>query len=478
VAEIRAFLAQGALLSPGFESGEAAEEAVAVASVATDSRAVRPQSLFVALRGPRHDGNDFAREALGRGAVAAIVASDRARALRAETLLAGTEGILLPVADAYAALGAVARGLRLKRNLRVLAVTGSVGKTTVKEMARAILEFSRPGHVLATAGNFNNRVGLPLSLLSWKTGQTVAALELGASDFGEIAELSAIALPDAALVTKVAAAHLDNFGDLAGVARAKGEIFKGLGETGVALVNLSDPYLAPWAQKFSGPTLTFGKAGSGAEVLTLSRNELASGEGQEIELSAPAFRGQKVRARLWARGEAGAECALAAAAGAIALGAGPEEIRFGLESFRPLAGRGESFLTSRGLWVVDESYNACPASMEALVGTAARFPGRALFLLGDMLELGEAEAGEHLALGRRLAAAGAAFVVLVGERAALIGEGALAGGMEPARVYRASSPAAAAQKILSVARAGDAAWVKGSRAAGLEKAVAHLRLEG
>ena len=376
--------------------------------VATDTRSLEAGQLFVALRGPRFDGHDFLDDAARRGAAGAIV--DRPVRSSLATLRVG---------DTLRALGAVAAWWRERFRVPVMALTGSFGKTTTKEMLAAIA--STRGEVLATRGNLNNEIGLPLTLFRFGPGHTSAVLELGANHRGEIARMTAIARPDVGLVTCAGPAHLEGFGGLEGVARGKGEIFQGLGEDGVAVINADDPFAPLW-REFAGTrrVVTFG-SGAGCDFTAAEvREEFPPGKpGLAFELAGPGWR-RAVRLAL--PGRHNVTNALAAAATAWAAGFGEDEIVRGLSASRGVAGRLTLRPGAAGSTVIDDSYNANPGSVRAAIDFATSLPGEAWVVLGDMGELGAEARAMHAEVGRYARERGVTRFYGLGPLAALAAE--------------------------------------------------------
>ena len=437
-----------------------------LAGLSIDSRTIRPGELFVALVGPNFDGHDHASEALAKGAPAVVVQ----RPLRGE---AGRKSIL--VADTLKALGDLAAGLRRRRSLLVVAVTGSNGKTSTKEMLAAILSLM-DRRLLVTAGNFNNLVGLPLTLGRLGRETTMAVLEMGMSAPGEIARLTQIAEPDVALITSVGPAHLEFFGKVGKVAKAKGELFAGLKKDALAVVNDDDPWLRREALRFAGNHLYFGNT---------VRSEVRLGQilprsiyGQRLTFYGPGtVRGRRVELKVLGRHNA--KNALAAAAAALGVGADWDQIQQGLEAVRALPGRLEPFQTKGGLWVLDDSYNANPASMtaglEVLAGLKIR--SRRGAILGDMLELGSKGAAFHRQIGRLAVNLGLDYLALVGGLSVGMARAARRAGLARSAVKEFAVPEEAAAWVLSEWPRG-AVLVKGSRGVRLERAVEYLRAGG
>jgi UDP-N-acetylmuramoyl-tripeptide--D-alanyl-D-alanine ligase len=356
------------------------------AGVSTDTRTLRARELFVALRGPNFDGQAFVPEAARRGAAAAIVDRPVAASLPC-----------LRVTDTLAALGAMATDWRARFELPVLAVTGSFGKTTVKEMMASIA--ATRGEVLATRGNRNNEIGLPLTLFDLDHRHRAAVLELGANHAGEIARLAAISRPSIGVVTAAGPVHLEGFGSLDGVARAKGELFAGLPEDGVAVINCDDPFAPLW-REIAGPRrcIGFGLA-TGAEFRAEQvRQSLdVGGPVLEFELVTP---DGSAAARLSLPGKHNVQNALAAAAATWAAGWSLDEIIAGLDAVIGVKGRMSLRKARSGALLIDDTYNANPVALHAAIDYATALPGETWLVLGDMGELGAASAELHAAAGR------------------------------------------------------------------------------
>lgn len=431
----------------------------ALGGVATDSRDVQPGDLFVALPGEQHDGHAYVAAAVAAGAGALLLA-------RAPSQDPGVPALLVP--DTTAALGALARWWRQRLGLPLVAVTGSNGKTTTKEMLAAILaaHAGGPERVLVTPGNFNNHVGVPLTLLRGTPEQRLGVVELGMNAPGEIDALTAICEPQVGLITNAAEAHLARFGgQVEGVARAKAELWARMAPEAVAVVNLDDPRLPALAASRPGPRKTFGQAAA-ADVRVASV-EAAGPGGLRVAL---ALGGERLEIALPLLGRHNAWNAAAATAAALALGVPAEAIREGLARTR-LPEHRSALLTLGGVTVLDDCYNANPASVRAAVDTLLGLPGagRAGAILGDLRELGETGEALHRALGRELAAAGVQVVVALGPLCAALCEGAREAGV-PEVIHVADASAAAAEALARF-RPGDRVLVKGSRAMGLEAVI-------
>ncbi|MBK1699680.1 UDP-N-acetylmuramoyl-tripeptide--D-alanyl-D-alanine ligase [Thiococcus pfennigii] len=429
---------------------------VPFAAVGTDSRRDCAGQLFVALRGGNHDGHAFVPEAAARGAVAALV----------EEALP----IALPqcvVADTRLALGGLAAAWRDRLPGRVLAITGSNGKTTCKEMVAAIL--AEVGSVRATAGNLNNDIGLPLTLLAARA-ESHLVLEMGANHAGEIAYLSGIARPEAALITSVGRAHLEGFGSLEGVARAKGEIVTGLPVDGTLVVPGDSPFLSLWRDLAGGRrVMTFGLDATADVAADPARVQACwdeDGFRTEFEARHGALR-LPIALRL--AGHHNVRNALAATALALAVGVAPAAIAAGLARVVPVPGRLAPLAGLADSRLIDDSYNANPDSVAAAIAVLTALPGRHRLVLGDLGELGPEAARLHEEIGEVARAAGVERLDAVG---ALSAHTVAAFG--PGGVHH-SDQAALIAALQGALGAGDLVLVKGSRAARMDRVVAALR---
>ncbi|HHJ80011.1 MAG TPA: UDP-N-acetylmuramoyl-tripeptide--D-alanyl-D-alanine ligase [Candidatus Tenderia electrophaga] len=357
-------------------------------AVSIDSRKIAPGDLFVALQGPNFDGHEFVASAAEQGAVAALVSQPLDIALPQ-----------LIVADTRLALGRLAAAWRTTFQGKVIAVTGSNGKTTVKEMLACIL--AQKGPVLATEGNLNNDIGVPLMLLRIKPQQhQFAVIEMGANHVAEIAYLTSLAQPDVALVTNAATAHLEGFGTLEDVASAKAEIWQGLGETGTAVVNQDDEFAGYWTEL----TLDYKQLGFG--MLPTADVSLADG-GVHWEISANGYKSRfsmltpvgQIDMAMNLAGRHNVMNALAATASALAAGASAAEIQVGLEGMAPVKGRLQPKVTRHGQLLIDDSYNANPHSFRAAIDVLLQAPGEKVLVMGDMAELGATAAQHHFSVG-------------------------------------------------------------------------------
>lgn len=436
--------------------------------IVTDSSRVKKGSVFVALKGERLDGHRFIKDAVSRGAACLVVHRSLRRSDRG-----GTAVIRVP--DTLRALGDLAHYRRQKYAPKVLAITGSNGKTTTKEMLFAILQEASlngtrlHGRVLKTAGNFNNLVGLPLTLLRLNKKHRVAVVELGTNRPGEIKRLAEIAAPDQAIITSVAAAHLEGLNSLAGVAKEKGALFQSMRHTGAVAVNLDDPSVIRLAEKFRGRKITYGRGGQ----VRAESDAMLSAAGTRFTLRMGA---QRCRIQLHFLGQHNIANALGAAAMAHGLGVGVSAIRGGLQSVRPYEMRMQ-VESWRGIGIINDAYNANPASMNAAVSTLANIgaSGDRVAVLGDMFELGKESQRHHLRFGAQLAGAGIDRVYLLGKHAVDVKRGALNGGMIPDRIIIGKSHADISSLLRRRLKKGDWLLVKGSRGMKMETIVRQLK---
>jgi UDP-N-acetylmuramoyl-tripeptide--D-alanyl-D-alanine ligase len=427
--------------------------------VTTDSRQLQRGDLFVALKGERFDGHDYVLRAATLGAAGALVSRP----------IAGAPAQVL-VEDTLAGLQNYAHSWRREFRLPVVAVTGSTGKTTTKQMLAAV--FTARGPVLATEGNLNNHIGVPLTLLRLRAAHRTAVIELGANHHGEIALLARIAQPDVGIVTQAGDAHLEGFGSREGVAKAKGELFAALGrksdarnaalDAGVAVINADDPYAPLWRALAAGASvLSFGLAGS-AEVR--AENLVIEADTTRFRLITP---GGRAEVLLALPGRHNVSNALAAAAGGVALGLSPEQIAAGLARVQPVAGRLSWKTTPQGARVLDDSYNANPTSLRAAIDLLAELPGERWLVLGDMKELGADAEQLHEDAGRAARAQGLERLYTLGTLAANA-----AGGFGNGRAFDTFEDLVAA--LREDLAPGVSVLVKGSRSAQMERVVAAL----
>ncbi|AOY02319.1 UDP-N-acetylmuramoyl-tripeptide--D-alanyl-D-alanine ligase [Jeongeupia sp. USM3] len=379
------------------------DAAAAFARVTTDSRDIREGDLFVALRGERFDGHDFADAALAQGAAAVLV----------ETAGAGNR---IVVADTLKALGELASHWRDVIAPKLVAITGSNGKTSVKEMTASILAAHAGSEaVLATRGNLNNHIGVPLTLLSLRPQHRYAVVEMGMNHFGEIDYLTRMARPDVALVNNAGAAHLEALGSVEGVARAKGEIFAGLVAGGTAILNADDDYAPLWRELATGRSQTGFGLGAAADVR--ATGVVAGALGSRFTLETPAG---EAPVELGVPGMHNVRNALAATAAALALDVPLVICTAGLAAYQGVKGRLERKQAGSGALLIDDSYNANPDSMKAAIDVLVRIGAeqhkRTLLVLGDIGEVGADAPARHAEVGAYAKAAGVQALFTLGEQ--------------------------------------------------------------
>ncbi|HEX5209625.1 MAG TPA: UDP-N-acetylmuramoyl-tripeptide--D-alanyl-D-alanine ligase [Steroidobacteraceae bacterium] len=356
----------------------------AFVGVSSDSRTLSPGDLFVALRGPRFNGNEFVTAAVSAGAAGALVDTPQPVALAQ---------VIVP--DTQAALSRAGHAWREALDIPVIGVAGSNGKTTAKEMTAAIL--SQAGSCLATRGNLNNHIGVPLTLLRLEARHRFAVVEMGANRAGEVAELVEVARPTVGLITNAGAEHLEGFGSLEGVARAEGETVAGLAAGATAVLNADDEFVTLWRGMTRARVVTFGIANPADFGASDLRTTLgAQGFLTRFHLSSPLG---SADINLHFGGRHNVANALGAAAAAAAAGARLEHIVAGLAAVRPVPGRLQLRQAVCGAWIIDDSYNANPSSVQAGIEVLASVEGRRWLVLGDMAELGEFAADAHSQIG-------------------------------------------------------------------------------
>ena len=369
---------------------------VRIEAVSTDSREHFTTSLFVALRGEQHDAHDFIAQAHKNGAVAALV--ERAVDIDLAQVI---------VADSQIALGKIAAHVRRQRDVCVIGITGSNGKTTVKSLLAGILSRHAPTH--ASSGSFKNEIGLPLTLLAMPADTRFAVLEMGAGKPGDIDYLVRIAEPQVTLVNNIAPAHLERMGSLDGVAQTKGAIYSGLPADGIAVINVDDAYASFFA-KLAGKRRVI-RFGITADADVRARRDERAAANQ-FTLIAPAG---EIDISLPLLGRHNVHNALAAASLAIAVGVPLATIKQGLEAATPVAGRSAQRKHSSGALIIDDTYNANPASFAVAIDTLAAFAGTRILVVGDMRELGVDAESLHAGIGALAASKGIDQLFAVGD---------------------------------------------------------------
>ncbi len=419
--------------------------------VSTDSRTLKPGQLFIALVGPNFDGHQFLEAVKNKGAAAAIVS----KAVKVDLPL-------LQVVDTHKALGELAAWHRKQLQLPIVALTGSCGKTTVKEMIHSIL--AECGSTLASEGTLNNDIGVPLSLLKLQPEHQYAVIEMGANHLGEIAYLTHLTQPTVALINNIAPAHLAGFGSVEGVAQAKAEIFAGLDKAGVALINADDPFAAWLKQKLvDKKIITFGIDNT-ADFQAHSLNASQEGHFSFVLTT----KDGEIVIRLPLLGRHNVLNAAAAAAASYAVGASLSAIKTGLEKMQPVNGRLVMRQGQAGARVFDDTYNANPFSVRAALQVLANYKGERVFVLGDMGELGDSAEQHHSDIGLLAKQLGINKLYAWGKlsqvAAKAFGEGA----------YYFEDKTKLSDAVRGVLNADVTVLVKGSRSAKMEQVVAAL----
>ncbi len=453
------------ILAPTSGALVSGKQQAVFSGISTDSRSTGPGELFWALVGERFDGHDFAQTALDRGAAGVVAQKDRALRISRPN-----DPTVIEVDDSLKAFGDLAGWWRHQHDARVVAITGSAGKTTTKEMAAGILAMGRP--TLVTQGNFNNLIGLPITLLRLEKGHRNAVLEMGMNRPGEIARLTEIADPDVGVITNVGMAHLEGLGDIKGVARAKVELVERISPGGRVILNGDDKLLMETAAVYRKNALTFG-LGEHNDIRGTDLRNL----GQEGSFFHLRYEGSSLAVKLNVPGIQNVFNALAAAAACLCLHAPPEHIAEGLHGFTGVKGR--FTLVSLGdVTLVDDTYNANPSSLKAAiesVGALVDKGGRIIVGLGEMMELGDAATTAHREAGRMVAALEVKRFLAMGEHAREMVEGAIESGMHRDKAATVKTPDEMVKIIGAEMEQGDLIFLKGSRKMDLGKVVDGLR---
>lgn len=424
--------------------------------LSTDSRDVAEGNLFVALAGERFDGHAFIPDAVKRGAAGLLV--------QREAIESPDNTSVIRVDDTLRALGDIANLWRNKFAIPVVAVTGSSGKTTTKEMIATVAELA--GTVLKSRGNYNNLIGLPLSLLELDTGHEMAVVEMGSNSRGEIARLAAIAAPDIGVITNIGPAHLEGFGSLDMVMEEKGDLFSNMKPSGVAVINRDDPFTRVLADRWAGRNIGFGideNAFVRAERIFMRGERGVSftlnmgGIGKGVDMTVV--------------GRHNIYNALACAAACWAMDIPYDLICEGLSAFRQVKGRMDIHRLKGGGTVIDDTYNANPASVMEALRTLGDLKGKneSIVILGDMLELGEGAERLHEKVGKAVADTGVGTLFLKGDFSQSVAKGAVERGFREDHIYYTETPDGIMDLLHSLVREGDWILVKGSRRMKMEE---------
>ncbi len=433
-------------------------------STVIDSRVAGEHDLFVAIVGPTHDAHRFVNDVLAKNVAGVLIQSDRI-----EDTLVRSDGFVVQVEDTTKALADLARGHREGFQGPLVAITGSNGKTTTKELCAGILQGMGP--TLATRGNLNNQFGVPLTLLRRSEADLYAVIEMGMNHRGEIATLAAIASPTIGILTNVGSAHIEFLGSRETIAEEKGDLLAALPANGIAVVARDDPTCFAQAGRTRARVLGFGR-NPGADLLA-SGIRRTSGGGFAFVLETPFGRGE---VHVPGLSETIVENALAAAGGAFAAGASFEVVAEGLARYAGVPGRMQPHHLAGDILVIDDSYNANPQSMRIALETLAGFESkeRRVAVLGQMGELGDEEEAAHRETGRLAAELGLDALFLIGPMATVVADAARQAGLEPDRVRIEEDHEVLARELCGWIGKGDVVLVKGSRAASMERIVRSL----
>jgi UDP-N-acetylmuramoyl-tripeptide--D-alanyl-D-alanine ligase len=434
--------------------------------ISIDSRTIKRGELFLALRGVRFDGHQFVSEAMERGAEGAIVEGEP---LGREAPFDPMEKPIIAVEDTLRALGDIAHCWREKHSIPLVAVVGSNGKTTTKEIIATLLEGSF--RVLKTLGNRNNLVGLPLTLLDLSPEHTIAVVEMGMNVRGEIERMTEIANPDVGLITNISEAHLEGLGTFEELVKAKGELWDTMRPNGVIVVNQDDANVLKCANGYPGKWVTFGVEVPSDVMAQGIRIE--GGKGVRFTLT---VRGDGAEVNFLMMGISSVYNALAATAVASIYGVQLREIKERLEGFKPFSMRMEIIRLDNGATIINDAYNANPRSMELALKALSQVKEaeRGIAVLGDMLELGQFSEEGHARVGEKVASFGVDLLFTLGERAQTIAGRARQAGLDEGRVAVSMDHRDLLYKLKSTIQRGDWILVKGSRSMSMEKIVLGL----
>lgn len=443
-------------------SGDAAR---AFKGVSIDTRSIKKGEAFFAIRGPRFDGHDFIEEALKSGAALVVVEKGLFDGK-------GNDLTVVEVADTTRALGDLAGYIRSVFQVPLVAITGTSGKTTTKEMMAGILSHvaAFDGKVLKTEGNRNNLYGVPLTLLALDEAYKSAVVELGISEAGEMARLTEIASPDVVLITNIGKGHLEGLGTVEETAREKGALFRGMKDGGVLVVNIDDPLVLKEAEASNCKRRVTYSVSAEADV-TLKGFTPDGIRGSEAVFD---IKGEELLVRLSAPGVINAVNAAAAAAASLTLGATLLDIKAGLEGFTQSSGRLE-VTEQGGLNIINDTYNANPSSVRAALEILSGVEGRTVAVLGDMLELGAGSEGEHVDVGAAAARAGLDLLFAIGRYSEAVIEGAVKGGMDVTKIKAFTARHTLVKELEESLIKGDTVLIKGSRGSAMEEIVCAIK---
>ncbi len=437
-------------------------------SISIDSRNISTGSMFVAIKGDTHDGHFFLNDVADKESSGVLICTKTVDSFSFNEF--EKKGIVcISVPNTIKALGDLAAFQRRRADVSVVAVTGSNGKTSTRQMVSTVVE--QKYAVLSTAGNFNNEIGLPLTLFRLKNFHKWAVLELGMNHFGEISRLSEICKPDIGIITNIGPAHLEGVGSIEGVMKAKGELLEKIKPGGTVVLNADDPKTLHLVEKAPVKVLLYGtNEKANVRGVSLKKNNF----GTSFTLKLPIG---NVSVDLTVPGQFMVMNALAAASVGYLAGLTPEEIKKGLELFQPVEGRMNTFRTGRGINIIDDTYNANPGSMKAALDTLLSLKGnnRGFFVAGDMYELGDQAESFHKEVGENVSYSNIEKLYAAGKFAETVAQGALDENMKPGNIFTGTKEEIL-EDIKKCSLPGDWILVKGSRAMGMEIIVEGLKL--
>ena len=434
--------------------------------VSIDSRNISADDVFVAISGDVHDGHAFTSNIVDQGVGGLVISRHKAKQMPI-TAWKTSNIACIAVEDTTRALGDIAAFNRLRSHASVIAITGSNGKTTTRQMVTAVL--GRQYDVLTAVGNFNNDIGLPLTLLRLSTAHQWVVLELGTNNPGEISRLAEICSPDIGVLTNIGPAHLEGLGSIEGVMQEKGDLLKSLGPGGKAILNADDPRVIQLTSKTKAEVILYGLS----REATIRAEDV--NETKHTIYFTLSFAGERISIHLNCSGRFMVSNALAAAAVGHQLGLSCETVKTGLEAFKPISGRMNIKHMPGGIQLIDDTYNANPESMKAAFATlnTMRAGARGVVVIGDMLELGTQARSLHRKVGARAARSGISRLYTYGEFAAEVSAGAQDEGMQPTDTFEGTHDEIV-EDLKKWLQPGDWLLVKGSRGMAMEKVVRKL----
>ncbi len=438
------------------------DKKLSITGVSIDTRSIKNGELFIAIKGDSFDGHDFLEQAFANGAAGAVI--NEFQIEKAARSIEDSSKPLIAVSDTVWALQEIAAFHRQKYTISLCAVTGTNGKTTTKEMIARIL--SQRLFIVKNEGNLNNHIGVPLTLLRLKKNHQAGVIEMGMSGLGEITRLCEIAQPNIGVITNIGPAHLEGLGSIENVIKAKAELLEFLSESDTAVINADDANSLKAASKMRGRVVTFGIE-YGADVRAINIKADESGK-----TSFTIQKGKEgIGIILPMLGRHNIYNALSAAAAALLFNFDLEDVKAGLEKFEPFKMRSELRLLNSGLRIINDSYNANPASMEAAIMLLSNFKnsGRTFAVLGDMFELGDYAEEAHLNTGRKVVDSGINYLIVMGSFSKFIVTGAVEAGMIEDNIFVCNDHQEALNILNRHAKAGDTILIKGSRKMAMEK---------